>query len=270
MKTLSAQQPIGIFDSGIGGLTVAREIQKQLPQERIIYFGDTAHVPYGDKSKASIINYSERITRFLLEENCKAIIIACNTASAMAYSKIKKQYGKEAHIFNVIDPVCQYVSQKEVENVGVIGTKATISSRIYARKIKRLNQHMIVNQAATPLLAPMIEEGFFNNNISKTIIHSYLSKNNLKGIEAIILGCTHYPLIKKEVDHFYKKKTEVIDSAQIVVNHINKTLTAKKLLNTSGKPKHQFIVSDYTASFSESTEIFFGSKIKLKEVRLWD
>jgi glutamate racemase len=168
-------KPIGIFDSGIGGLTVAKAIAEALPNETIIYFGDTAHLPYGDKSKESITMYSKRITAFLLAKGCKAIVIACNTASAHAYADLKKAYPK-VPILNVIDPTVDYCLTKYKKGkIGVIATRGTIKSRIYPRKLNKENPKLEVPQTATPLLAPMIEEGFFNNKISKTIINSYLS-----------------------------------------------------------------------------------------------
>jgi len=263
-------QPIGIFDSGIGGLTVAKEIKRQLPNENIIYFGDTAHLPYGDKSPESIKHYGLGITDFLIQKNCKAIVIACNTASAHAYNSIKKKYAKVAPIINVIDPIVEYTANYYSNSkVGVIGTKGTINSRVYAKRIARLNKSIHVTSLATPLLAPMIEEGFFNNNISQTIINSYLSKKTFQGIDSIILGCTHYPLIKKEVKKYYSNKIEVIDSAEIVAKKLAKILREKDLLGSSDNVEYKFFVSDYTDSFEKSTKTFFKDEVHLKQVKLW-
>lgn len=263
-------KPIGIFDSGIGGLTVAKAIAEALPNETIIYFGDTAHLPYGDKSKESITMYSKRIAGFLLAKGCKAIVIACNTASAHAYSDLKKFYPK-IPIINVIDPTVDYcLSKYKKARIGVIATRGTIKSRIYPRKISKKNSKIEVPQTATPLLAPMIEEGFFNNKISKTIIHSYLSNKNFEKIDALILACTHYPLIKKEVVAFFKRPVEVIDSASVVAQYTKKMLSENGLLSKSKKGKNQFYISDYTESFEETSKIFFGDIIELHEERIWD
>lgn len=263
-------KPIGIFDSGIGGLTVAKAIAEALPNETIIYFGDTAHLPYGDKSKESIISYSKRITSFLLAKGCKAVVIACNTASAHAYSDLKKFYPK-VPIINVIDPTVDYcLSKYKKGKIGIIATKGTIKSRIYPRKISKKNPKLDVPQLATPLLAPMIEEGFFNNNISKTVINSYLSNKNFKDIDAIILACTHYPLIKKEVVSFFKRPVEVIDSTKVVAQHVKRTLEDLGISNKKKISQDLFYVSDYTVSFEETSKLFFGGKIKLKEERIWD
>ncbi|MBI2967328.1 MAG: glutamate racemase [Bacteroidetes bacterium] len=262
--------PIGIFDSGIGGLTVARAIHKQLPYLPIIYFGDTAHLPYGDKSSESIQNYAQRISSFLLKKRCRIIVIACNTASAVAYEKVKRHIGMKAIVFNVIDPVVDYVACNfKRGRVGVIGTKGTIQSRIYVRKIAKVNSAIRVSSLATPLLAPMIEEGYFNNYISRTIIHSYLSKKTLSGTRALILGCTHYPLIKKEVEKFYGKGVDIIDSADIVAAHIKDKIGNLYSFSKRKQPERHFFVSDYTEAFEKSAAIFFGKNIKLKKVNLW-
>lgn len=262
-------KPIGIFDSGIGGLTVAKAINKTLPNERLIYFGDTAHLPYGDKSKDSIKLYSRRITQFLLEKDCKAIVIACNTASAHAYADLTSQF-PNIPIINVIDPTVEFCASNNKKSIGIIATKGTIRSRIYPRKIKKINAGINVFQSATPLLAPMIEEGFFNNNISKTIINSYLSTKNFKKIDSLILACTHYPLIKKEVESYFDDTVDVVDSASVVAAFLKQSLDELKLLATHKKAADLFCVSDYTASFEATSKIFFGEKIQLIEDRIWD
>ncbi|MFN4082635.1 MAG: glutamate racemase [Bacteroidia bacterium] len=265
------EQPIGIFDSGIGGLTVARAITKLLPNEKIIYFGDTAHMPYGEKSAEAIKNYSIKIADFLINKQCKAIIIACNTASAAGYKAVVKNTGLKDLIINVIDPAVDYAVKKHKQkNIGIIGTKRTISSNVYAKRIQRKHTGNSVAQLATPLLAPMIEEGFYNNKISQTIINSYLDKPKLKNIKALILGCTHYPLIKKQIEKFYNKNVEVIDSSIVVAQKVKQVLAKHHLLNTAKtKPIHEFFVSDYTKSFEETTHIFFDKKVKLKQMNIW-
>ena len=183
-KNISSN-PIGIFDSGIGGLTVANSIQKVLPNESMIYFGDTAHLPYGDKSPDSIKYYGIRIAQFLLDKDCKMIVIACNTASALAYEAVKDFVNGRVPVINVIDPVVEYiVNNKNSKRVGVIGTKGTIKSDIYPKRIKAKNKLIEVSSLATPLLAPMIEEGFFNNRISRSIIAAYLSSRKLTKIDS--------------------------------------------------------------------------------------
>src|SRR5688572_28942509 len=181
--------PIGIFDSGIGGLTVAHAIKKALPSEDMIYFGDTAHLPYGDKSEAAIQAYSIKIADILLKKGCKVIVIACNSASSAAYELLKEYVRRDTHIINVIDPMVAYVvDHYPSKNIGLIGTKRTVQSGIYHKKLSELGKNITLHSLATPLLAPMIEEGFFNNQISHEIIAQYLADPTLQNIDALILA----------------------------------------------------------------------------------
>ena len=263
---------IGIFDSGIGGLTVAHAVTKALPHESIVYFGDTAHLPYGDKSAAAIQAYSVKICDVLLQRQCKLILIACNSASAAAYELVKEYVGSKARVMNVIDPVVAYVGQHFAgQTVGLIGTKQTVFSKVYDRKIKALRRKITLKSLATPLLAPMIEEGFFDNTISHSVIETYLNDSHLRGIEALILGCTHYPLVKNEIAHFYKDNVQVIDSSEIVADAVKHQLETDKLLSADdSKPARHFLVSDFTQSFEASTKIFFGKKLHLEQYKLWE
>ena len=264
------KSPIGIFDSGIGGLTIAHALKEKLPNENIIYFGDTEHLPYGEKSKTAIQNFSKKITQFLLEKKCKTIIIACNSASSVAHESVK-EIAKSIPVFNVIQPVVDKVVRQCSEyNIGVIGTKATIKSNIYEKKIKTLCSSAKVSSLATPLLAPMIEEGFINEDISNTIIVKYLSNKQLANIDHLILACTHYPLIHQEIKNYYKGSVDVIESANIVVEHIAKQLKKDDLINDINQTEHHFYVSNYTESFEKSARFFFKEDLKLKEVKLWD
>ncbi len=266
-----ASHPIGVFDSGIGGLTVAKAISELLPHEHLIYFGDTAHMPYGEKSPHAIKSYSEKIAGFLIEQPCKLIVIACNSASATAFKQVQKILPDKNFVINVIDPVVEHlVSGNQYNKIGLIGTKRTVSSAVYKKKFEKANPEILLKSLATPLLAPMIEEGFFNNKISRTVVHSYLSNPHLSNIESIILACTHYPLIINEISSYYKGKVNIINSAEIVSIAVKTFLENRDLLNKSAKaPKHQFYVSDYTESFEETAKIFFGGKIKLREKNLW-
>jgi glutamate racemase len=265
-----ADQPIGIFDSGVGGLTVANAILQVLPNEHIIYFGDTAHLPYGDKSPDTIRQYVKEIGVFLLSQNCKVIIIACNSASSVAYDSLVEVVGKQAIVINVIDPVVTYILKKGYKQVGVIGTRATIGSDVYRKKIYKVDSDITVHSLATPLLAPMIESGFFNGQISRLVIEKYLQDENLKDIDTLVLACTHYPLIKKEIEAFYSgKQVEIVASNEVVAQYVKELLTAKGLTNSSATPgKHKFYVSDYTESFDKTTRIFYGSQVQLEQVSL--
>lgn len=265
------QQPIGIFDSGLGGLTVANAVQKTLPQEQIIYFGDAAHLPYGDKSAATIQAYSIKICDVLLSKNCKAILIACNSASAAAYELIKAYVGSRAKVVNVIDPVVTFVSEKyQKQKVGLIGTKQTVGSNVYAEKFLEQDSAIVLASLASPLLVPMIEEGFHNNSISEAIIHQYLSDDKLQGIKALILGCTHYPLIQDQIEAYYHHQVDVIDASQIVAAAFAKMLSDKDLLNKVEKGPNAFLVSDITPSFERAASLFFGHKVALEKHMLWE
>ena len=260
--------PIGIFDSGIGGLTVAYALKKQLPNESIIYFGDTEHLPYGDKSDESIQDFSERIASFLIKKECKAIVIACNSASSVAYRNVKN-IAKNIPVFNVIDPIVQYVAEKYKKgNVGVIGTKTTIKSQAYKKKISLLGSQLNVLSLATPLLVPMIEEGFVSGKISQTIICNYLSDKKLNNINHLILACTHYPLIQDEIEKFYHKSVNVINSSELVVKYVKNTLYKESLLKETKENDYLFYTSNYTVSLEKSAKFFFNEAIKLIELNI--
>ncbi|HYC86524.1 MAG TPA: glutamate racemase [Chryseosolibacter sp.] len=270
MKVKKREQPIGIFDSGIGGLTVAHAIKNILPHENLIYFGDTAHLPYGDKSEAAIQAYSIRIAEILLKKGCKVIVIACNSASSAAYELLQEYVRRDTQIINVIDPMVKLVCQKYARRkIGLIGTKRTVQSGVYARKVKEIDASMELKCLATPLLAPMIEEGFFNNQISHEIIAQYLSDDELKHIDALILACTHYPLIKKEIGDFYGGDMDILDSSEVVAGALKDYLQNENLLNTTQKPSHHFLVSDYTDSFESSARMFFHESVHLEKHELW-
>ena len=260
-------RPIGVFDSGIGGLTVAHAISRLMPQEQIIYFGDTAHMPYGDKSKDLIRSYASDITNFLLHKmHCKCIVIACNTASAAAYETLRDNYKGSVPIFNVIDPIIESViSDESIKHVGIIATKTTILSGVYQEKLSRRKPSLKYSALATPLLAPMIEEGFYNNNISQTVIHNYLEQPELKGIDALILGCTHYVMIKKEINDFYGGKVKLFDSTDIVADKLKAILYIENLLTDKPLGENLFYVSDYTESFEQAAKAFYGTAIQLKQ-----
>ena len=265
------ENPIGIFDSGIGGLTVAHAIREMMPHENMVYFGDTAHLPYGDKSEAAIQAYSVKIANVLLKKGCKVIVIACHSASSASYELLKEYVRHEAHVINVIDPMVEFVVKNFTSStIGLIGTKRTVQSDLYTKKILEKNKNITLRTLATPLLAPMIEEGFFNNQISKEIIGQYLSDPHLGKIEALILACTHYPLIKKEINEYYEGKTQVLDSSLVVAHALHDYLASEGLLNSTVKPENHFYVSDYTESFELSTRLFFGENVKLESHPLWN
>ncbi len=267
--TDSRSKSIGIFDSGIGGLTVANAIQKTLPNEHLIYFGDTAHLPYGDKSADAIRFYSLKISKFLLDQNCKMIVIACNSASSAAYSTLLDFFEGRTLFVNVVDPLVSAVTDKEYNNIGVIATKATIRSNIYRDKIKHKLQKANVHSMATPLLAPMIEEGFYQGKISHSVIDTYLGRKEFADIDALLLACTHYPLIKKEIEAYFNNKVAVLDSTDVVANAVYELLLKENLLAPERTKKNEFYVSDYTQSFEDTAKVFYGEEIELETANIW-
>jgi len=272
---MNTENPIGIFDSGLGGLTVAHAIKNIIPNERLIYFGDTAHLPYGDKSAEAIQHYSKKITEYLIQLGAKIIVIACNTASAMAYIAVKEYVEKTAphiKVVNVIDPVVEYIAQnKKWNKIGVIGTKGTISSGAYQIKLKEAAPTKELKALPTPMLVPMIEEGFIYDDISNAIIRSYLSNEKITQIEALILGCTHYPIIKNQIRKFYDFKVQVIDTSKIVATYVKNVLALQNLLCNNSQPlADEFFISDYTDYFRQIAGLFFEEDIQLSKVDIWN
>ncbi len=258
-------QPIGIFDSGIGGLTIAKAINQLLPNEKIIYFGDTLHLPYGDKSEEAIRHYCQTIAWFLAEKNCKAIVIACNTASATSYELLKKMYAHKLPVINVIDPLIKYIGDKDFKSIGILATPRTIATKTYQQKLLKQNKALIIRAIAAKSLASIIEEGFQNHpSLINAIIEHYFSKSNFPEIDALILGCTHYPVLQKQIQAF-RKDTKVIDAPLVVAKHLKAKLSKLDLLSDAKKneDKHKFYISDYTSNFTKTAKIFFGEKIEL-------
>ncbi len=271
LRVMSNSQPIGIFDSGIGGLTVASAIRSALPHESIVYFGDTAHMPYGEKTQTEIQKYALRITEFLLNTmQCKAVVIACNTASAAAYEVIRDKYKGSVPIISVIDPMIEEViADDKIKKIGIIATRTTIKSQVYQQKFSRRKPQLHYSALATPLLATMIEEGYYDNSVSSAVLENYLSNPALKDIDGLVLGCTHYPLIKQEIDAFYQGKIRIFDSAQVVAAKLAQILKKESLLSEEHQPESRFFASENSDAFIETTRIFFPEKIEFKKVDLW-
>lgn len=268
-KNVTPQQPIGIFDSGIGGLTVANAIHRHLPQEELIYFGDTAHLPYGDKSADAIRYYCLKIAKFLLEQNCKLIVLACNSASSAGYRVLLEFFRTQALFANVVDPLVEAVAQKSFRRVGLIATKATVHSGIYQQQLVHLQPELEVRALPTPLLAPMIEEGYVDDNISQILLKEYLSNEQLDGVEALLLACTHYPLIRRQIEAFFQNRIEVFDSTDVVAHTVSRQLRERQLLNDRPRRPHRFFISDYTPSFEAATKLFYGETIDLEYYPIW-
>lgn len=262
--------PIGIFDSGIGGLTVSQAIVTQLPKEDIVYFGDTAHMPYGEKSTSAIQAYSVKIADMLLKQHCKLILIACYSATSAAYDLVKEYVGSQAIVLNVIDPMVQHIKLHYTnKHLGLIGTRQTVNSNVYKKKIDTLNNGVELSSLATNLLASAIEE-FGDNHVIDSLLAEYLSHSSLKEIEALILACTHYPVVKNKIAQYFNHKITIIDPSHVVADAVRNRLEEENLLNDTGAGNKHFYVSDYTESFAAGTKIFFDEKISLEHYPLWE
>lgn len=277
--TYTKNSSIGIFDSGLGGLTVTKAVIDLLPNESIVYFGDTAHLPYGDKSAQAIQTYTLKIADMLLNNNCKMLLVACNSISAVAYNALQQHVGKDILLINVIDPTIEYLhsvyKQRNYNNIGLIGTRQTVKSNIYRQKIAKLNSGINFQALATPLLVPIIEEGFINHGLIDLALEEYLSQEILHNIDALILGCTHYPLIKNSILQFYQKynkNVDIIDSSKIVAQTVKKLLNENHLLNEdqNNQSKKYFYISDYTDGFVKIAQSFFNKEINLEYYPLWN
>ncbi len=258
--------PIGIFDSGIGGLTVAKAVIETLPDEDIIYFGDTARVPYGIKSEETIQAYALEITHFLLKRGVKMILIACNTVSASAKNEIIEAAGDIPVLDVITAGTKNAVSFPNHHHVGVIGTLATVNSQAYAEAIHAFDSTIQVTQQACPVLVPLAEEGWIDNEVALYTLHHYLSEFEESGIQSLILGCTHYPLFKNVIPKVLKNPNiEIIDSAKSIAESAKAKLTDLKLLNEDGGAFHCF-VSDRPQRFNEVAERFLGRSLSGVEV----
>jgi len=278
-------KPIGIFDSGVGGLTVTKAIIDLLPNENIVYFGDTARVPYGNKSKETIIKYSIQNTKFLLQFKIKLLVVACNTSSSYAIPTLKKMF-KNLKIIEVVTPGARAaVEYTKNYKIGIIGTKATIKSMSYVKAIKKICKKAKVYCQPTPLFVPLIEEGWvdkirsINNDFYQTVNHEnilrqlsveYLAPLKKYGIDVLVLGCTHYPAIKNIIQDIIGEEVTIVDSSVETAKEVKRVIEQNGLKKiTTTKPKHQFFVSDDPVSFKKIGSLLLEREIKyVKKVRV--
>ena len=252
--------PIGIFDSGLGGLTVLHELKKILPNEEYIYFGDTAHLPYGSKSNQNIIEYSKKIVQFLLSKNVKAIIIACNSASSVAIDVIRSM--TNLPIFEVVTPaILNAIKKTQTNHIGIIGTHTTINSQIYKNKIENINAEITTMQTASPLLVPIIEEGLENTTIAHAVVKLYLNPMLQSNIDTIILGCTHYPIISNMIKTVISDKIKLISSGHPLAKALATYLGKNECLNKNSNPSTCFYVSDSPEKFKKLGSKFLNDEI---------
>ena len=252
-KDLKKSAPVGVFDSGVGGLTVAREIMRHLPNENIVYFGDTARVPYGSKSKDNIIRYSRQIIHFLKTKGVKAIVIACNTASALALDVVREE--SDIPIIGVVEPGARAALDVTVsKKIGVIGTEATIRSSMYEKIIQGIDPEAVVIGKACPLFVPLVEEGFAKHQVTKEIIDFYLSSFLETDIDSLILGCTHYPLLRSRIREYVGGKMTLVNPAYETAMDLKKLLEERGMENTGEEKAHAsyyFYVSDAEDKFKQ-------------------
>ena len=256
-----AWKSIGIFDSGVGGLTVLREIMQTLPQEDTVYFGDTARVPYGTKSPETVTRYAGEITSFLVKRDIKLLVVACNTVSAVALPALKRQLS--IPVVGVIEPGARRaVEVSRSGKIGVIGTAGTIRSSAYTRAIKRLKPDAVVLTRACPLFVPLAEEGWVDNQIARLTAQEYLRDLKEMGVDTLVLGCTHYPLLKTLIADVMGSGVTLVDSAAETARTVAAILAEKKLLRPPAeKGNHSYFVSDIPAGFVRVGNRFLGGKL---------
>jgi len=252
---------IGIFDSGVGGLTVLKEVEKALPQEDTIYLGDTARVPYGTKSPETVTRYSTEITSFLVSRDIKLLVVACNTASACALETLKKHFS--IPIVGVIEPGARRAaSVTRTGKVGVIGTEGTIRSSAYTKAIKRINPEIEVVTRACPLFVPLAEEGWIDNEVTRMVADIYLGGLKNQGVDTLVLGCTHYPILKKTIGESMGEGVQLVDSAEETARTVAEILRNSSLLRpASEKGNHHYFVTDVPAGFIKVGNRFLGGAL---------
>ncbi len=262
MTQLDKEMPVGVFDSGVGGLTVVREIARNLPDENIIYFGDTARVPYGNKSKETVLRYSRQILRFLTGQGVKAIVVACNTASALALPELEKE--SEIPVIGVLKPgAIAAVKATANKRIGVIATDSTINSCLYPEYIRSADPEIEVFGKACPLFVPLVEEGWTKDEITLEVAKRYLAVLLEKDIDTLIMGCTHYPLLRPLLREYLGDKITLVNPAYETAGTLKQLLMDTGLLNDDGVPKqYRMYVSDSADSFRKFAEGILPEKIE--------
>lgn len=266
---VNPNNPIGVFDSGIGGLTVARALIERLPLENIIYFGDTARVPYGVKSPETISRYATQITEFLLQQKVKVLIVACNTMAAVAYGAIKDL--SSVPVLDVVDAGARSaVAETHNKYVGVIGTPATINSNAYVKAIKEYDPEITVFSQPCPLFVPLVEEGWLDHQVTRLTAQEYLRPVVAQNIDTLVLGCTHYPLLKPLLREVLGDQITLVDSAQTIARETEELLRKNSVQNIQEKPpEYRFYVTDVPLRFKEIGEHFLGTTLSNVTIVKW-
>ncbi len=255
------KNPIGIFDSGVGGLTVFDEVKKALPNESVFYLGDTARVPYGSKSVDVVKHYSLTNVNLLMALGVKAVVVACNTASAAALSFLKESF-PNLNIIGVIEPVVEYLlTRPELKRIGIIGTNTTILSGAYQKALIRGNKDLDISAKACPLFVHLVEEGLFKGEITEKAIEMYLSEMKKNPPDALVLGCTHYPMLRNVISDFFGGKVEILDTAFYTAKKLAGILLENNMVNCVSVENDRFFVTDDPNSFRATAELFLGYKV---------
>ena len=260
--------PIGVFDSGIGGLTVVREIMRTLPNEGVVYLGDTARVPYGTRSQETVVRYALEGTEFLLKRGIKLLVVACNTVSSVGMQNVIE--GASLPVVGVIVPGAR-AAAKETKNgkIGVIGTEATIKSGAYHRELSAMDSALNVHSVVCPLFVPLVEEGWLDGEVPELVALRYLEGIKNKGIDTLVLGCTHYPLLKPVISKVMGDEVSLVDSATQTAREVGEELEKDRLLSADTGAVREFYVTDSPEKFKEVGERFLGTGIgDVKKVRL--
>jgi glutamate racemase len=265
-KTIKTSQPIGVFDSGLGGLTILKALQTKLPNEQFIYYGDTAHLPYGDKSEEALISYVTSITRFLKTKECKMIVVACNSATTVIKKASDLPYTQD-QIVEVISPIVNLIAtQAKYQRIGIIGTRKTINSGMFNEALAIRNPKLVITARATPLLVPLIEDGFMDEKVLFPIFDSYFE--NFKNCELLIPACTHYPMIYKQIENYFNNGLKVLHTPKIIAEAVADYLQTQDLSNTATKLPDEYHLSDLTDEFLREAELFLGKKVHFTKTLL--
>jgi len=266
---------IGVFDSGLGGLTVLKEFLHELPDYDYVYLGDTARLPYGNRSKDAVYEFSKQACDYLFDQGCELIIIACNTASGLALRKLQQDYlpaknSDTKRILGVIRPVAEFFAEKSFDRIGVIGTWGTIRSNVYKEELKKLGSKAQIFGQATPLLVPLIEENWINRPETKKILRYYLRPLRQKKVQSLILGCTHYPLLIKQIQQVMGKQVEIPNPAEIVAKSFADYLKRHEEIEKklSKNKQRKYLATDLTENFEKMSQRFINSKIKIEKVNI--
>jgi glutamate racemase len=264
--TSQSTQPIGVFDSGLGGLCILSALKNKMPEEQFIYVGDTAHLPYGDKSEGTLKEYVGAIFQFLKHKNCKFVVVACNSAATVIHKMDNLPFAKD-QIIEVITPIVNLIgSQKKYKNIGIIGTRKTISSGMFNEALLKKNPALNITAKATPLLVPMIEDGFIQEHVLKPIFDRYFK--GFESCELIIPACTHYPILYSQIENYFNHGLKVLHTPKIIAETLDYTLRKQTIFNEKRNAEDEYYLSDITPEFLRESKLFLGEEVDFSHVSL--